>query len=153
MSVYDSARRLQRKLKNSEQYQNYQELRKKVMEKKGSKKMLLDYQNLMMEMQNKQLSGEKLDEADQEKLKNLQTFIELNNNVKKYLEAEYTLSKTISDIQRIIFSDLEMGIPEEDKSDSDKSETTAAEKADSRSDKQEDPENSESAEAADSTEK
>jgi len=33
MSVQDTARRLQRKLKNSDEYQNYLELRKKVMAK------------------------------------------------------------------------------------------------------------------------
>ncbi|RCW54178.1 YlbF family regulator [Halanaerobium sp. ST460_2HS_T2] len=112
MSVHDTARRLQRKLKNSDEYQNYLELRKKVMAKEGSKKMLLDYQNLMMEMQSKRMSGEELSEDDKERLQNLQNFIEINNNVKKYLEAEYALSKTIQDIQKIIFSDIEVGISE-----------------------------------------
>ena len=112
MSVQDTARRLKRKLENSDQYQNYVELRKKVMEKEGSKKMLLDYQNLMMEMQSKRMSGEELSEEDKERLQNLQNFIEINNNVKKYLEAEYSLSKMINDIQKTIFSDIEVGIPE-----------------------------------------
>ena len=123
MSVHDTARRLQRKLKNSDQYQNYLELRKKVLAKEGSKKMLRDYQNLMMEMQTKRMSGEELSEEDKEKLQNLQNFIEINNNVKKYLEAEYALSQTNQDIQKIIFSDIEVGIPEEElKSEKDESE-------------------------------
>ncbi|KXS48563.1 MAG: hypothetical protein A8274_93 [Halanaerobium sp. 4-GBenrich] len=117
MSVQDTARRLQRKLKNSDEYQNYLELRKKVMAKEGSKKMLRDYQNLMMEMQTKRMSGEELSEEDKEKLQNLQNFIEINNNVKKYLEAEYSLSKMINDIQKIIFSDIEVGIPEQELQD------------------------------------
>ncbi|SDG91722.1 YlbF family regulator [Halanaerobium congolense] len=117
MSVQDTARRLQRKLKNSDEYQNYLELRKKVMAKEGSKKMLRDYQNLMMEMQTKKMSGEELSEEDKEKLQNLQNFIEINNNVKKYLEAEYSLSKMINDIQKIIFSDIEVGIPEQELQD------------------------------------
>lgn len=114
MSVYDQARRLQRKLKDSEEYQKYQELRKKVMEKSGSKKMLIDYQNLMMKMQSKRISGEEINEEDKEKLQNLQNLIEINNNVKKYLEAEYQLSKMINDIQKIVFSELEVGISEEE---------------------------------------
>jgi len=114
MSVQDTARRLKRKLENSDQYQNYLELRKKVMAKEGSKKMLLDYQNLMMEMQTKRMSGEELSQEDKEKLQNLQNFIEINNNVKKYLEAEYALSQTIQDIQKIIFSDIEVGISEDE---------------------------------------
>ncbi len=114
MSVEATARRLKKKLENSDEYQNYLELRKKVMKKEGSKKMLLDYQNLMMEMQTKRMSGEELSEEDKEKLQNLQNFIEINNNVKKYLEAEYNLSKMINDIQKTIFSDIEVGIPEEE---------------------------------------
>ncbi|RAK07134.1 cell fate (sporulation/competence/biofilm development) regulator YlbF (YheA/YmcA/DUF963 family) [Halanaerobium saccharolyticum] len=143
MSVHDTARRLQRKLKNSDEYQKYQQLREKVMKKEGSKKMLLDYQNLMMEMQSKRMSGEELSEEDKERLQNLQNFIEINNNVKKYLEAEYALSQTIQDIQKIIFSDIEVGIPEEElqpeSEPSEKSETadsedskTAAEAEDSK---------------------
>lgn len=130
MSVYDSARRLQRKLKNSDEYQNYLELRKKVMQKEGSKKMLLDYQNLMMEMQTKRMSGEELSEEDKERLQNLQNFIEINNNVKKYLEAEYSLSKTINDIQKIIFSEIEVGIPEDElKAEEDDSEAENSEES------------------------
>jgi len=114
MSVEATARRLKKKLENSDEYQNYLELRKKVMAKKGSKKMLLDYQNLMMEMQSKRMSGEELSEEDKERLQNLQNFIEINNNVKKYLEAEYSVSKMINDVQKTIFSDIEVGIPEEE---------------------------------------
>lgn len=114
MSVYDTARKLERKIKNSEQYQNYQELKKKVEAKSGSKKMMLDYQNLMIEMQTKRMRGEELNEEDKERLRNLQNLIEINNNVKKYLEAEYQLSQMINDLQKIIFSDLEIGILEED---------------------------------------
>jgi cell fate (sporulation/competence/biofilm development) regulator YlbF (YheA/YmcA/DUF963 family) len=79
--------------------------------------MLRDYQNLMMEMQTKRMSGEELSEEDKEKLQNLQNFIEINNNVKKYLEAEYSLSKMINDIQKTIFSDIEVGIPEQELQD------------------------------------
>ena len=114
MSVEATAQRLKKKLEKSNQYQNYLELRKKVMAKEGSKKMLLDYQNLMMEMQTKRMSGEELSEEDKERLQNLQNFIEINNNVKKYLEAEYNVSKMINDVQKTIFSDIEVGIPEEE---------------------------------------
>ena len=114
MSVNDSAKKLKQELENSEEYQNYLELRKKVMEKEGSKKMLRDYQNLMMKMQNKRMSGEELGEEEKEKLQNLQNFIEINDNVKKYLEAEYEVSKMLNEIQRIVFSDIDVGIPNED---------------------------------------
>ena len=111
MSVYDTARRLERKIKDSDEYQEYTELRKKVMGKKGSREMLLDYQNLMMELQTKQLSGQEISEEEKEKLNNLNNFIEINSSVKKYLEAEYKVSVMLNDLQKMIFSDIEIGIP------------------------------------------
>ena len=111
MSVKDTAKRLKQEIKNSDEYQNYLNLRKKVMDKEGSKKMLLDYQNLMRKMQNKRMAGEDLNEEDKEKLQNLQNFIEINSNVKEYLEAEYSISQMINEIQKIVFSDIEVGIP------------------------------------------
>ncbi|MGM0602221.1 MAG: YlbF family regulator [Bacillota bacterium] len=122
MSVYDTARRLERKIKDSDEYREYLELREKVMSKEGSKKMLLDYQNLMTELQTKQLSGQEISEEEKEKLNNLNNFIEINNNVKKYLEAEYKVSVMLNDLQKIIFSDIEIGIPSEEEDSQDEEE-------------------------------
>ncbi len=111
MSVYDTAKRLERKIKDSDEYKEYIELKEKVIKKDGSKKMLLDYQDLMMELQTKQLSGQEISEEEKEKLNNLNNLIEINNNVKKYLEAEYKVSVMLNDLQKMIFSDIEIGIP------------------------------------------
>jgi|SRR6056297_239383 len=111
MSVYDTAKRLERKIKESDEYKEYIELKEKVIKKDGSKKMLLDYQDLMMELQTKQLSGQEISEEEKEKLNNLNNLIEINNNVKKYLEAEYKVSVMLNDLQKMIFSDIEIGIP------------------------------------------
>ncbi|RCW49201.1 YlbF family regulator [Halanaerobium sp. MA284_MarDTE_T2] len=130
MSVYDIARRLERKIKDSDEYQEYTELRKKVMGKKGSREMLLDYQNLMMELQTKQLSGQEISEEEKEKLNNLNNFIEINNNVKKYLEAEYKLSVMLNDLQKIIFSDIEIGIPQNNEAEDSSEKEGSSEKED-----------------------
>ena len=111
MSVYDTAKRLERKIKEPDEYKEYIELKEKVIKKDGSKKMLLDYQDLMMELQTKQLSGQEISEEEKEKLNNLNNLIEINNNVKKYLEAEYKVSVMLNDLQKMIFSDIEIGIP------------------------------------------
>ncbi len=110
MSVYDIANRLARALKKSDQYEGYKQIRKKIMTDERKKEMLQDYQQQQMKLQSKQLSGEELTAEEKEKFENLREIIELNSDVKKYLESEYQISILLNDIQNIIFSDLEIGI-------------------------------------------
>lgn len=110
MSVYDLANRLAKQIKKSEEYKNYQEMREKIISNDKSMEMLQDYQQEQLKVQSRQLSGEDLSEEDRQKLENLREIIELNPEVKKYLDAEYRVSVMLNDLQRILFSDLEIGI-------------------------------------------
>ncbi len=110
MSLYDMANRLARKLKESDEYSSYQQARRKVMDNERTLEMLQDYQTQRMKLQTKQLSGEELSEDEKQKLENLKEIIDLNADIKKYLDAEYRVSILLDDIQRILFSDLEIGI-------------------------------------------
>ncbi|MFW6035353.1 MAG: YlbF family regulator [Halothermotrichaceae bacterium] len=114
MSVYDNAHRLKANLLKSDEYTEYQEIRKKILDDENTKEMLLDYQQMQIKLQTKQMSGQELTDEDKEKLENLRKIIELNNNIKKYLQAEYRMSIMLNDIQKIIFEDLEMGISKDE---------------------------------------
>lgn len=114
MSVYDLANRLAKQLKNSDEYEDYLEKKKKVTKNEKTKEMLLDFQQEQMKLQAKQLSGEDLTEEEQEKLENLRELVDLNQDIKKYLQAEYRVNILLNDIQKIIFGDLELGIEEEE---------------------------------------
>lgn len=120
MAVYDLAHRLSKSIKESEEYKKYSELRKKIMEDENTKNMLLDFRKEEYKLQAKQFSGEELEEEEIKKLNNLKEIVELNSKVKKYLEAEYRISILVSDLQRIIFSDLELGISEDKEKHPDK---------------------------------
>ena len=110
MSMYDLAHKLAKEIKESDQYREYQKIRKKVMEDETTRDMLKDYQQQQMKLQSKQLSGEELTEEDKEEFERLQNIIELNTDVKKYLEAEQRISVLLNDMQKILFSDLELGV-------------------------------------------
>lgn len=114
MSVYDLANRLAKQLKNSDEYEDYLEKKKKVTKNEKTKEMLLDFQQEQMKLQAKQLSGEDLTEEEQEKLENLRELVDLNQDIKQYLQAEYRVNILLNDIQKIIFGDLELGIEEEE---------------------------------------
>lgn len=112
MSVYDLANRLAKQIKNSDEYKDYLEKKEKITQNKKTKAMLLDFQQEQMKLQAKQLSGEDLTEEEREKLENLRELVDINNDIKKYLQAEYRVNILLNDIQNIIFGDLELGIEE-----------------------------------------
>lgn len=118
MSVYDLANRLAKQIKNSDEYEDYLEKKKKVMQNEKTKEMLIDFQQEQMKLQAKQLSGEELNDEEKEKLENLRELVELNSNVKEYLQAEYKINIMLNDIQKIVFGDLNLGIePEKENND------------------------------------
>ena len=41
--------------------------------------------------------------------------VNLNKDIKKYLEAEYRISAMLNDIQEILFGDLQLGFGKEEK--------------------------------------
>lgn len=113
MAVYDLAHRLAKRLKESEEYKSYLEIRKKIMKNEKSKEMLQDFQKEQFKLQSKQMTGQELSDEEKEKFKNLSEIINLNQDVKKYMEAEQRISIMLNDLQRILFSELEIGIPED----------------------------------------
>jgi cell fate (sporulation/competence/biofilm development) regulator YlbF (YheA/YmcA/DUF963 family) len=118
MSVYDLANRIAKQIKKSDEYKEYLEKRDKVVNNEKTKEMLLDFQQEQMKLQAKQLSGEELNNEEKEKLENLRELVELNSNVKEYLQAEYKINVMLNDIQKIVFGDLNLGIePEKENND------------------------------------
>lgn len=114
MSVYSTAHKLAREIKNSDQYTEYQEIRKKIMEDENKKEMLQDFQREQMRLQSKQISGEELSEEDREKFENLRNLVDLNQDIKNYLQAENRVSTLLNDLQEILFEDLKLGVFEEE---------------------------------------
>jgi cell fate (sporulation/competence/biofilm development) regulator YlbF (YheA/YmcA/DUF963 family) len=114
MSVYDLANRMAKSIKKSDEYKDYLDKKEKILKNEKTKEMLLDFQQEQIKLQAKQLSGEDLTKEEQEKLENLRELIELNLDIKKYLQAEYRVNILLNDIQKIVFGDLELGIENDD---------------------------------------
>jgi|SRR5690554_4568753 len=113
MAVYDLAHRLAAKIKESAEYRDYLQIRKRIVDNEKSREMLLDFRKEQFKIQAKQLSGQEVNEEDKEKLNNLRQIIELNPDIKKYLEAEYRVGVLLDDLQKIVFGELEIGLPDD----------------------------------------
>lgn len=115
MVVYDLAHRLARNIKESTEYQDFLVIRKELLDDGKASEMLQDFRKEEMKLQAKVFSGQEISEEEKTKLNNLREIINLNQKVKKYIEAEYRMGIVINDLQEIIFSDLELGLPQEEK--------------------------------------
>lgn len=114
MSTYDLAHKLAKEIKDSDEYEEYQEKKKAILNDEKAKDMLLDYQKQEQKLQSKQISGKELTEEEKEEFENLRNLVQMNNKISEYLEAEQRVSVMLNDLQRILFGDLEFGIFEEE---------------------------------------
>jgi len=124
MSVYDLSHRLARVLKDSNEYSSYLEIKKKVMSNSKTKEMLLNFQKEQFKLQSKAMSGQELTEEEKEKFNKLMEIVKLNNDIQKYMDAEYRMSVMLNDIQEILFSDLEIGFVGEEEDEEQEEEDT-----------------------------
>ncbi|MFI5359457.1 MAG: YlbF family regulator [Halanaerobiales bacterium] len=115
MNVYDLAHSLAREIKKSDEYKSYQEIRDKIRDNKTTLEMLRDFQKEQFKLQSKALTGEKITEEEKEKFNRLMELVNLNKDIKKYLEVEYRISVMLNDIQEIVFGDLNLGFGKEEK--------------------------------------
>ncbi len=102
MNVYDSVHALAKALKESEEFKDYQEAKKKLEEDEKAKEMLVDFRNYQLQIQQKQSEGKKVEQEDGEKLKKMFDAINLNLTIKEYLSAEYRFGKMMADVSKII---------------------------------------------------
>ena len=115
MEIYDLAHALAKALRESNEYQQYQEVREKVLGDTSTKKMIQDYQNLYWVIQTGKLIGQDIKVEDQEKFDKLNDIIMLNDTAQKYLGTENRLGIILQDIQKIVTEAIEVGFTEEEK--------------------------------------
>lgn len=112
MSVYDLANELARELKNSPEYREYLKVKKEIEAEPTTKKMMVDFMKMQFELQSRQMMGQKLEDAEVEKFRNLAEIVQLNKDIRDYIEKEQRIAIMVNDLQRIITGDLEVGFPE-----------------------------------------
>ena len=102
MNVYDQANFLARALKESEEFREFQRLKKIAYEDATNAALLDEYKKLQFRMQAKMASGETLPEDDMQRLTQIGTLLQFNPDVNAYLMAEFRFQKMLSDIFKIL---------------------------------------------------
>ncbi len=116
MNVYDHAHALARAIRQSSELRQYREALEKLNSDETARKMLQDFRDMQMQIQNKKMQNQEVPPEEEEKFNRLSEIVNMNQTVKDYLEKEYRLSIMMRDVQRIIGEVVEKEIGgEEDK--------------------------------------
>jgi len=107
MNPYDKAHELARAIKSSDAYERLVKARAHIEQDESSLRMLQDFRQRQFAMQTQEMMGQPVSEEDKDKLTKLAEVIQLNQDVRTYLESEYQLSVLMSDIQRILGDAIE----------------------------------------------
>ncbi|MEE1199854.1 MAG: YlbF family regulator [Christensenellales bacterium] len=102
MNPYDQAHELAKTLKNSEEYREYARLREVAYESDTNQALLDEYKRLQFMMQAKMASGERMPEEDLQRLQQIGTLLQFNQDVSAYLLAEFRFQRMLSEIFKIL---------------------------------------------------
>ncbi|MBU8905431.1 YlbF family regulator [Desertibacillus haloalkaliphilus] len=106
-NMYDKAHELESALRESEEFQTLKELHDTVNNDESSKRMLDNFRNLQLELQQKQMQGVQITEEEAQSAQQQFELVQQHETISKLMEAEQRLSTVIGDINRIITEPLE----------------------------------------------
>ena len=102
MTAYDKAHELAKLLGKSDEYDLFKKAKHSLEQDEENVKMLQDFKRKQLEIQMAQISGTEVDEEYIRQTEKLYEVLSMNSKVNEYLNAEYRLSRLMSDIQKIL---------------------------------------------------
>lgn len=102
MNVYDEAHNLAKAIKESNEYIEFDKIRKEVEKDEQLSSMLKDLQAKQLELQAAQMSGKEVDPELASQLQSLSTMIATKPLAAQYMQAETTFSVMINDVFGIL---------------------------------------------------
>lgn len=109
MNVYDQSHNLAQAIKESEEFKQYDALKKQVEANPELSQMLKDFQTKQFEAQAKQMMGEQLGPEYMAQVQQLYSIMMRNPLAMQYLEAQMRFSIMMNDVYKIIGEAIGMG--------------------------------------------
>lgn len=101
MNVYDEAHNLARAVKESEEFKQYDQLKKVIDQNEELSKMVKDFQAKQFEMQAKQMMGEAMPNMTQQ-IQDMYQIIMKDPLAAQYMQAEMRFSLMMKDVYEIL---------------------------------------------------
>jgi cell fate (sporulation/competence/biofilm development) regulator YlbF (YheA/YmcA/DUF963 family) len=102
MNVYDEAHGLARALKESNEFKEFDRMRKEVEQDPDVSKMLGELQTLQIQLQTAQMTGNQPDADTLSRLQSLSTMLATKPLAAKFMQTEAAFSVMMNDVFRII---------------------------------------------------
>ena len=102
MNVYDEAHGLARALKESNEFKEFDRMRKEVEQDADVSQMLGELQKLQIELQTAQMTGSQPDADTMSRMQSLSTMLATKPLAAKFMQTEAAFSVMMNDVFRII---------------------------------------------------
>lgn len=102
MNVYEEAHSLARAVKESNEFIEFDRLRKEMEKDDQLNSMLKDFQRKQLELQAKQMSGEPVDQDMMQQIQGMYTMLASKPQAADYLQAEARFSVMMKDVYDIL---------------------------------------------------
>lgn len=102
MNVYDEAHNLARAIKESNEFLEFDKIRKEIDQDKEVSEMIAEMQKLQLEIQTAQLSGKQPEQDVMNRVQSLSTMMATKPLAAKFLQAEAAFSVMMNDVFSII---------------------------------------------------
>ncbi|MFC0561768.1 YlbF family regulator [Halalkalibacter alkalisediminis] len=106
-NVYDKAHELKRTLAESEEFTGLKSLHVQIAADEVASRMLNNFRQLQLELQQKQMQGIQITEEEAQKAQQQFELVQQHELISKLMDAEQRLSVIIGDINKIITEPLE----------------------------------------------
>lgn len=110
MNVYEDAHSLARSIKASEEFKQYDALKKKVEQDPELDKMVKDFQKKQFDFQAKQLMGEQMSPETAQQVQELYRIVATNPLAAEFFQAEVRFQLMINDVYKILGDAIGIGI-------------------------------------------
>ena len=102
MNVYDQAHGLAKAIRESEEFKQYDQLKKVIDQNEELSAMIKDYQGKQFEMQAKQMMGDGSAEGMMQSVQDLYQIIMKEPMAAQYMQAEMRFSLMMNDVYKIL---------------------------------------------------
>lgn len=104
---YDKAHELANELKESEEFTKLQDLHNQVNADDVAKRMLDNFRQIQMDLQQKQSQGEQITEEEVQNAQQQFEVVQQHETISQLMEEEQRMSQLVGDLNRIITEPLE----------------------------------------------
>lgn len=107
VNLHDSAYELEKAIRNSDEYITLRKLYDEVNADASAKEMFEKFRNMQMELQQKQMMGQEIQQGEIAQAQILVSDVQKNEKISKLMEAEQRMSTIVTELNQIVLKPLE----------------------------------------------